>query len=244
MEKNPVIQVYKKDSLYSYAAGAYAVYELLSARPEMVETVYIHSGFTDAGHLESLCRDKKIPVTWGNKAFKRINSKENTYAAASFRKYYGTLSSNEPQIVLVNPSDMGNLGSSIRTMVGLNIMNLAVILPTADIWHPKTIRASMGAIYRIEFELFPSFTEYRKRFPKHDLFPFFLDGQIRLSVNNCPRSERYALIFGNEGTGLPSELKNAGTTIQLAQTANVDSMNLSVAIGIGAFIFSCSNGRL
>ena len=244
MRREPVIQVYKKDSPYSYTAGAYVTYELINTRPELAEAVYIHSSFTDSCNLEDLCRKKNIPAWRNDSAFKRINLKENTYSTAIFHKYFNKLSPDKPHVVLVNPSDMGNLGSAMRTLAGVNITNLAIIEPAADIWHPKTIRASMGAIFRIEIELFQSFTQYRKQFPDHDLFPFMLDGQFRLSTDNCPRSFRYALIFGNEGTGLHHEFKSIGSAVRLTQSAYVDSMNLSVAIGIGTFIFANTNGQL
>ena len=140
------IKPYKKDFVYSYTGSTYSTVELLKTKPEIIETVYIHSLFTDNCGLTDLCYTKKIPVVYSDKAFNLINQKENSYVIGIFHKYENRLSANEPHIVLVNPSDMGNLGTIIRTAAGFNIKNIAVIQPAADIFNPKTIRASMGAL--------------------------------------------------------------------------------------------------
>jgi TrmH family RNA methyltransferase len=183
-------------------------------------------------------------VDFGDKAFKRINQKENTYVLGVFLKYSRKLSSSRPHVVLVNPSDMGNLGTAIRTLAGLNIIDLAIITPAADIWHPKTIRSSMGAIFHLNVEQFTSFEHYRKEYGQHCLYPFMLNGERQLTLANCPKNQRYSLIFGNEATGLPEEFRHIGVSMSLPQSENVDSLNLSVAVGIGAFLFACANGQI
>jgi TrmH family RNA methyltransferase len=183
-------------------------------------------------------------VVCGEKAFRRVNQKENTYAAGVFKKYPNILSPNEPHVVFVNPGDMGNLGSAIRTLAGFNITNIAVILPGADVWHPKTIRASMGAVFQAEVEQFTSFDLYRERFGGHRVFPFMLDGKIQLSPGRCPVTDLYALVFGNEAAGLPAEYHEIGESVKIPQSAGIDSLNIAAAIGIGAFLFASANGQL
>jgi TrmH family RNA methyltransferase len=239
-----VIQTYKKESPHSYTAGAYATIELLKTRPEMAEAVYVHSTYRDAEGLARLCHDAGIPICFDDSAFKRINQKENTYAVGLFAKYAGRLSPRAPHVVLVNPADMGNLGTIIRTLAGYNLTNLAVITPAADVWHPKTIRASMGAVFHMEIEQFASFERYRERHPAHMLYPFMLDGELPLSCGSCPRDELYSLIFGNEASGLPASYREIGTSVRLSQSTLVDSLNLSVAVGVGAFLFASANGQI
>ncbi|MCL2593398.1 MAG: TrmH family RNA methyltransferase [Defluviitaleaceae bacterium] len=238
------IKPYKKDSQHSYASGAYAVIELLYTRPEIVESVVIHSSYRDTDGLLELCRMKSVEVLKDDRMFKRINQKENTYVLALFSKYDCKLSDSAPHVVLVNPSDMGNLGSVIRTLAGVNITNLAIITPAADIWNPKTIRASMGALFRLEIVQYDSIEAYRDFFKTHKLYPFMLDGKVQLGVESCPKDVRYSLVFGNEATGLPDYYHNIGTSVKLLQSHMVDSLNLSVAVGIGSFLFASANGQI
>ena len=59
---------------------------------------------------------------------------------------------------------MGNLGTIIRTIAGLGINDLAIIEPAADIWNPKTLRATMGALFHARHECFPNFeASFRNR---------------------------------------------------------------------------------
>jgi len=239
-----IIHPYKKESDYSYAAGAYATFELLATRPEHVKKVVIHSDYREPEKLQELCCSKSVIIHQDDRLFRKINQKENTYVLGLFTKYACKLSALAPHVVLVNPSDMGNLGTIIRTLAGLNITNLAVIMPAADLWHPKTIRASMGAVFRMEIELFASFEEYRKEYALHKLYPFMLDGEIQLNSTNCPYSEPYSLVFGNEATGLPENFRSTGTSVKIPQSAMVDSLNLSVAVGIAAFLFASVHGQV
>lgn len=242
--KDKTLKPYKKENDYSYASGAYATIELLKANPGIVRAVYIHTQYTGQKDIGRMCEDKNIPVFYGDRAFERINRKENSYVAGVFNKYDCRLSAARPHIVLVNPSDMGNMGTIIRTMTGLNMLDLAVVTPAADIFHPKTVRASMGALFRIRFQCFSSFDEYRNGFPEHKCYAFTPDGEISLSWDSCPRAPLFSLLFGNEASGLPESCRLVGKGIKIPQSSLVDSLNLSVAAGVGLFIFAGKNGLI
>ena len=153
---------------------------------------------------------KSVRIQYSDAAFKSVNTKENTYVLGVFTKYQASLSQHSPHVVLVNPSDMGNLGTIIRTLAGLNITNIAIITPAADIWHPKTIRASMGALFRVKTEQFTSFEQYCGRYSQHELYPFMVEGATILTHDNCQHGSLYALIFGNEAYGLPETYRQGG----------------------------------
>lgn len=235
------LRPYKEERDYSYTSGAYATIEMLKVKPDVVRIVYIHTRYSGSEDIYGLCLDKRIPVLYDDRAFERINQKENSYVLGVFNKYTCQMMSNRPHIVLVNPSDMGNLGTIIRTMAGLNLLDLAVVTPAADILHPKTIRASMGALFHIRFQCFASFGAYKAAFPDHVCFPFTPEGNIPLNRRNCPQVPLFSLLFGNEASGLPDHCKSAGLGIKISQSERVDSLNLSIAAGIGMFIFAEKN---
>lgn len=235
------IKPYKEEYDYSYTSGAYATIEMLKANPDIVRAVYIHTKYAGKEDVSGLCQDKRISVLYDDRAFERINQKENSYVLGVFNKYSCQLMPSRSHIVLVNPSDMGNLGTIIRTMAGLNMLDLAVVTPAADIYHPKTVRASMGALFHIRFQCFASFEAYKEMFPEHACFPFTPEGKIPLSRGNCPQAPLFSLLFGNEALGLPDHCKSAGMGFKIPQSPFVDSLNLSVAAGIGIFIFAEKN---
>lgn len=236
------LKQYRKEQDYSYTLGAYATIEMIQARPEIVKAVYIHSAYRDRSLLETLCQQQHIPVIQQDKAFAKVDRKENCFVFGVFSKYSDTLASDKPHILLVHPGDMGNLGTIIRITAGLGFGNLGIITPGADHFHPKAIRASMGSLFRIQCCSFPSFESYRIQFGRHDLFPFILRAKTVLAPETCPVTELFTLIFGNEATGLDEKIfSHVGTSLKIAQTPDVDSLNLSIAVGIGAHVFALKN---
>lgn len=234
------IKPYKKDADYSYTLGAFPTYELIKSRPKQVRKIFVDTSFTDREKLQKLCNENKIPIEFNNKFIAKISDKENCYVAGVFEKYSCELSYDRPHIVLVNPSNMGNLGTILRTAVGFGIYDLAVILPGADIYNPKTVRSSMGALFKLNFHQYETFSEYRSQFKQHAIFTFMLNGENTLMLSDCPKAELYSLVFGNEATGLDDSFLEVGTSILIPQSPDVDSLNLTIAVGIGAYVFTNS----
>lgn len=232
------VKVYKKNYDYSYTLGAFPTIEMMKSRPDIVRAVYIHTEFTDRDNIILLCKEKRIPALTNDKLFSKISDKENCFVTGVFDKYEDILSKEKPHIVLVNPSNMGNVGTIIRTAVGLGIYDIALITPCADVFHPKTIRSSMGALFKLRHQYFSTFEEYRNQFDKHEIFTFMLNGDNTLELQNCPKTELYSLVFGNEATGLDDSYLKAGTSICIPQSPDVDSLNITIAVGIGAFVFT------
>ncbi|MCQ2421740.1 MAG: TrmH family RNA methyltransferase [Lachnospiraceae bacterium] len=241
MEASVQIKPYKKDCEYSYALGAFPTFELLKKRPEQVMGVYVHSTFTERAKVEALCAEQGIPVWNNDKMIARLSDKENVFVIGVFRKYEEQLHATEPHLMLVNPSNMGNAGTILRTCLAFGIHDIAVITPAVDFFNPKTVRASMGAIFSLRVQCFESFNEYRRLYvdpmPERALYSFMLTAEQQLTVENCPKPELYTLIFGNEATGLPEEYAGFTNSIIIPQSPEVDSLNLTIAVGIGAFLF-------
>ena len=189
--------------------------------------------------LQRICQDQGIPCEQNDKVIQRIRDKENCLVIGVFKKHESVLSMDRPHVVLVNPSDMGNLGTIIRTAVGFGIPDLAIIRPGAAICHPKTVRASMGSLFRLNFQYFDSFAEYKRAYGEdRKMYPFMLKGSVGLDQLQKDEGELYSLIFGNEATGLPDEFLGEGQSVRIRHTDNIDSLNLSLAAGIAIYEFT------
>ena len=171
------IRRYKKELDYSYTLGPFPTFELLEARPDLAEEVCVSPGFNDAEKLFALCKKLNVPCRFDQKTLDRISNKEIAYAACKFRKFSSKLKSDAPHVLLVNPSDMGNLGTIQRTMLAFGVRDLAVVEPCADVFNPKAVRATMGALFKLRVHVYPDFETYRREFPRRDLFPFMLYGK-------------------------------------------------------------------
>lgn len=242
MPKPELTKKYKKTFAHSYTLGPFPTFELLRKAPNKAVCVYLHERFNDREKLEQLCAGHGVSCRYAPRVLETLSSKSACFAAAAFWKYSSSLSVKNPHIVLVNPSDMGNLGTILRTALSFGIHDIALIEPCADLFNPKTVRASMGALFSLRVELFESFSAYLRAFGhSRDIFPFMLEGAAVLSPEGCPVSDKYALVFGNEATGLPPEFLQYGKSLLIAQSNEVDSLNLSISVAIGAYIFTQKN---
>jgi TrmH family RNA methyltransferase len=229
------IKQYKKEFGHSYAIGVYPTIELLRYRSqETMEVLIDRRGNDNSGveKIKELAKKNHLSITNESGLVEKLSDSGNCYAVGIFRKYSQTLENNKNHVLLVNPSDMGNLGTIIRTLIGFSVCNLAIIKPAADIFHPKTVRASMGGIFQTKFQYFGSLTEYKKL---HINNLYIITGNGKETVSQVKFKQPYTLVFGNEGAGLPNEYLKAGTTVSISQSNNIDSLNLSVAVGITLF---------
>jgi len=230
---SPKIKRYQKDFEYSYAFGAYPVIELLKSHPESIlKVLFKEDSFKDGNIsvIQKECEKRNIPTQINNRLIDKISVKENTYVVGVFKKYTSKIKEDENHIVLVNPSNTGNLGTILRTMLGFYFKNLAIIKPAVDMFDPLVVRASMGAVFSINFEYFNSIEEYISKFSTHHLYLFMLNGKS--SIENVKFVKPYSIIHGNESKGLDEKFLELGESVYIPHSSSIDSLNLSIAAGI------------
>lgn len=235
------IKRYKKSFDYSYTLGPFPTFELVLTKPETIYKVFIHSDFNEKKRLADICNKNNVAYEYNDKIFSIISNKENNYVMGVFYKYDSVIDNNRSHVLLVNPSDMGNLGTIIRTMIGFNLADIGIISPAADIFNPKTVRASMGSLFRINFQYFGSFDEYRQSNENHELYTFMLDGKTDLYNVEHDVENPFSLVFGSEAAGLDDSYHRHGKSVKISQSELVDSINLSIAVGLGLYAFSKDN---
>lgn len=229
----PKLKRYQSEFSHSYCLGVYPTLELIEHQPQSVLAILLHSkGTRNQGveKLRKLAGNLQIDIQENDRLVEKLSQRGNTYALGVFQKYTAQIQPRENHLVLVNPSSMGNLGTIIRSMLGFNFRNLAIIEPAADSFHPKVIRASMGACFRVRTQTYRSFTDYWGSQANHNLYPLMTDGKIPLSEANF--EQPYALVFGDEASGLGEEYHQYGTSLRIPQSEGVDSLNLALSVGI------------
>jgi TrmH family RNA methyltransferase len=230
------LKPYKRDFDHSYSLGVFPTLELVEAQPGHVLKVLVSSkGERNEGvrKLERLCGRAGIRLETNDRAVERLAQKENTFAVGVFRKYAADLRLASNHVALVNPSDMGNLGTIARTMLGFSMFDLAIVQPAADMFDPKVVRASMGAIFRLRCRYFDTFERYQEIAGERSLYPFMTGGDLLL--DQIRFSPPFTLIFGNESSGLSPEYRDTGTPVTIKHTAAIDSLNLPMSVGIALY---------
>lgn len=232
------IKRYKKEDLETYCLGATVSMEFLNACPQHVTKVFVHSAFYESETKEKICRiceQNQIPMEINDKAFSILSQKENCFVIAVVRKYFCELDSKASHVVLVNPSNAGNAGTIIRSALGFGVPNIAIIRPAVDLFDPKVIRASMGALSRVNFRYYDSWEEYvnKEGAGTRHFYPFMLDGSTLLHETKIEKP--FSLVMGNEATGLPAEFSKIGCPVRIEHGHGIDSLNLPIATSIGLY---------
>lgn len=233
---------YDESSGVSFCFGGFPTFELLKNKPEFAKKVFVSSKLQKNDEwqkIESLCQKHKIEIEQNDKQIERLGAKGNTFVVGVFEKYQSQIEQNQNAVVLDKPSDMGNLGTIMREMLGFGYKNLIVTKPCADCFNPKVIRASMGAIFGLNIKIFDSFEDFEKQ-NALPLYLFMLDGKSNLSKLKNIKIPN-ALVFGNEATGLPKDYTKKGESVKIHHSANIDSLNLGMSVGIALYEFSKNN---
>ncbi len=136
-----------------------------------------------------------------------------------------------PVLVLDGVQDPGNVGAVVRTVWALGGAGVVALPGTAELYSPKTLRGSMGAL----------FTCPAVRCETAELAGWLSRNEVTLWVARAGATpvaglaapERLALALGNEGAGVGDALARlARATVSVPQARAVESLNVAVAAGI------------
>lgn len=244
------LQKYKRDSELTYALGATLVEELLETHPNAITRAFLRPIEKQGDQLKKIIEKLKtrgIEIIESTKAFNILGAKDNCLLIAEFKKFclYEPQSDalrvpGQKSIILVNPSDSGNLGTIMRSAAAFGFKEITIVTPAVDPYDPKVIRASMGAIFHLLVNVQNEPAIYPDKC--NNFFAFILDKNARSLDNIDPISCKHkdlTLIFGNEAAGLPKDFcsKYGATPVYIEQSANIDSLNLGVAASIAMHHF-------
>lgn len=240
----PKLKKYQKKFSHSYAFGIYPTLDLLKNRKGSVLKVLLQEDSINSEGVKEIveiCKKEGIHYEVNDRLIEKLAIKENTYVVGVFKKYTLELEKEKNHIVLVEPRNLGNVGTIIRTMLGFGYRNLAIVEPAVDIFDPMVIRSTMGALFKINFEYFKSWEEYTEKYPSRNVYPFLLEGSRE--IREIEFKKPISLVFGNEGKGLPDKFKDIGQSVYIPHSKDIDSLNLSIAASIGMWE-SVRKGRL
>ena len=146
---------------------------------------------------------------------------------------FDKMKKNGKVLALESVQDPVNLGTILRTAEALGVELVALSRDCCDVYSPKTVRGSMGAVFRqaiAEADDLPSFI---RSFNEHGRsFAAVLDREAR-PVGECDFSGISMCVLGNEGSGLTPEAVAACTDkVFIPMSGGAESLNVSAAAAI------------
>ena len=138
-------------------------------------------------------------------------------------------------ILLDDVQDPGNLGTIIRIADWFGIQHVFCSKNTVDLYNPKVIQATMGALSRVKV-IYTDLPQLINEFVSTDfpVYGTFLEGE---TIYTSKLSTQGFIIMGNEGKGISPELKPTVSKKLFipnfpSDQATSESLNVSVACSI------------
>ena len=139
-------------------------------------------------------------------------------------------------LVLDNLQDPGNVGTIIRTAEGAGVTGIILSRDSADVYNPKTIRSTMGSVYRVPFCYAESIPEVLDQINRAGIrtFAAHLDGKC--DYDEMDYKKPCTFLIGNEGNGLRAETaEKAEEYIRIPMLGHVESLNAAIAASVLMF---------
>jgi tRNA G18 (ribose-2'-O)-methylase SpoU len=137
-------------------------------------------------------------------------------------------------VVLDGLVDHENVGTIVRSAVGLGWNSIVLTETSADPFYRRSIKTSMGAVFGARISVATS-TQTLHQLKRLDVLQIGLSpsGSVPLQEVKPSTTNRIALWFGSEGSGLGSEvLEEVDATVSVPMSHGVDSLNVAACAAI------------
>lgn len=139
---------------------------------------------------------------------------------------------NPTLMVLEDLQDPGNLGTIMRTGEGAGIDGIIMSKGCVDIYNPKTIRSTMGSLYRVPFVYTDDLSGTICNLQKEGIcfYAAHLKGTRFYDEVDYTAAKGIGFLIGNEGNGLKDETADlADSYIKIPMEGSVESLNAAIA---------------
>jgi len=167
------------------------------------------------------------------KLITEVNTPQGVLAVVEKNNVKKEINYNEDIIVALDDvQDPGNLGTILRTVDSVGLTQILVSKKTADVYNPKVVRSTMGAIFRVRIIECDDLKETLKQVKKHKFKVVVTSLQTENTIYDINYRKK-AIIIGNEANGVEEEIQNmADEKIKIPMIGKTESLNASVATGI------------
>lgn len=222
---------------------------LREAPVHLVQEIYVTKGFSgkcsreDAALLSSLQADEtRHYETVSAAVMEKMADTQNPQGVLAVVSAFcytpeETTAGNNPLLLLLeNIQDPGNLGTILRTAEAAGVTGIIMSRDCADIYNPKVIRSTMGAIFRERFctveDLPACAADLSARGIR--ICAAALSGSV---VYDTPDyTGACGFLIGNEGNGLTNAaLTAADTRVRIPMAGQVESLNAAISAAILTF---------
>ena len=145
-------------------------------------------------------------------------------------------------ILLEDLQDPGNVGTILRTAEGAGVDGVIMTRNCVDIYNPKTIRSTMGSIYRVPFFVTDDLDGTLALLKEHGVTTYAAHLKGMRDYDKEDYNGGTAILIGNEGNGLSEHLSEAADClVKIPMCGQLESLNAAMAAGI--FMYEAARQR-
>lgn len=139
-------------------------------------------------------------------------------------------------LVLDNLQDPGNMGTVIRTAEAAGVTGILMSADCVDVYNPKTIRSTMGSVYRMPLWYAEDICEAVRELKRQGIHTYAAHLEGAVVYDEAEYREGTAFLIGNEGNGLRQEVAElADTWVRIPMAGHVESLNAAIAAAVLMF---------
>jgi TrmH family RNA methyltransferase len=194
-----------------------------------------------ADSVASLLAEARVPVLVAKESVLRQAVRLNRAVSWLAVAELATTDESQPYgdfaVVLDNVLDPGNLGTIVRTAVGLGVADIVCTDPETDLTSRRVLDASRAAVLRARLRRYDTPVEAVRDLRSRGFEIVATSGLASTPQGSTPLSGRpVALVVGNETDGVADEvLALADHVVRIPMSGEVESLNVGVATGISVY---------
>ena len=210
---------------------------------EEADEAYIREVYVSESYIEKNGISEKLKKTGyetvSDEVFKKISDTKAPQGILCVMNQYSytldmLLEKENPVFVLLEDiQDPGNLGTILRTAEGAGIDGIIMTKDTVDIYNPKTIRATMGSVYRMPFLYVDSLEKVITALQEKNVRVYAAHLEGKEYYDSFDFTKGTAFLIGNEGNGLRKETADlADAYLKIPMEGKVESLNAAIATSL------------
>jgi RNA methyltransferase, TrmH family len=222
--------------------GVHVVEELFKSDWEIESLLITHEIAASFGPLVETAAKRRIPVeTLNQKIFSKLSDTESPQGILAIVRLpktdFGRLVSQKKILIADGVADPGNLGTMVRTAAAFGFGGFITTPGSADIFAPKTVRATQGAMFHLSVANHVDYGDIVQKIkPSHKLY--CLSANASTDLKDIKPAANMALVVGAEIAGVNAKLSAiADQMLRIPMGGPVESLNAAVAAGIAIYEF-------
>ena len=209
---------------------------VFDAPKDLIESVFVTEDFF-AEHREKLEQFSEVQLVADQllKSVSDTKTPQGIIAIARQPKFEVDLNAPKADfyMLLEDVQDPGNIGTIMRTAEGAGVGAVFTSRGCADIYNPKTVRSTMGSIFRVPHIVCEDLCSVADSLKNAGVSVYAAHLNGHRSCFEPDYTKPAAFMIGNEGNGLSDELSGRATELlKIPMRGKLESLNASVAASV------------